>query len=137
MARFLEFINEQEELLLRERSVHENYEPEDVIVREGEERHALFLIREGVVRIELEHPEFNIEIARLEAGEIFGEMSFLEGFSASANVIAHESVKLDVVNSLVVEELIGFDNGFFGRFYQSLAQILCTRLRDTTLRGFG
>ena len=86
-----------------------------------------------MVRVELEHPEFNIEITRLNPGEIFGEMSFLEGFT----VIANDDVELYVVNAQVIDDLIERDNGFFGRFYQSLAQILCTRLRDTTLRGFG
>ena len=137
MAKFLDFINEEEETLLRERSVHETYKSGDVILSEGAERHALFFIRKGVVRVELEHPEFNIEITRLNPGEIFGEMSFLEGFTVTANVIANDDVELYVVNAQVIDDLIERDNGFFGRFYQSLAQILCTRLRDTTLRGFG
>ena len=137
MAKFLEHINEQEEKLLHERSQQESYNRGDVILTEGEERRALFLIRKGVVRVELEHPEFNIEITRLNPGEIFGEMSFLKGFTVTANVIANEVVELDVVNAQVIDELIEQESGFFGRFYQSLAQILCTRLRDTTLRGFG
>ena len=89
------------------------------------------------MRIELEHPEFNIEITRLSAGEIFGEMSFLEGFNATATVIANEDVDIDIVQAQAIDELIEKDSGFFGRIYKSLAQILSTRLRDTTLRGFG
>ena len=134
MVKFLDHINAQEEQWLREQSAQESYGPGDVILSEGEERHALFLIRSGVVRVELEHPEFNIEIARLNTGEIFGEMSFLQGFSVTANVIANDKVEVDVVNADVIDELIAKDEGFFGRFYQSLAHILCTRLRDTTLR---
>ena len=92
MVKFLDHINEREEKWLREQAAQESYAPGDVILSEGEERHALFLIRSGVVRVELEHPEFNIEIARLNAGEIFGEMSFLQGFSVTANVIANDKV---------------------------------------------
>lgn len=137
MVRFFDFVNEQEETLLRRRSQQCTFKSGEVILSEGEEHHALFLIRKGVVRIELAHPEFNIEITRLSAGEIFGEMSFLEGFSATANIIANEDVEIDIVHAQIIDELMESDNGFFGRFYQSLAQILCTRLRDTTLRGFG
>lgn len=64
-------------------------------------------------------------------------MSFLEGFNATATVISNEDVHIDIVRAQDIDELIEKDNGFFGRFYKSLAQILSTRLRDTTLRGFG
>lgn len=137
MPEFLNFINEQEEQLIRERAERATYEPEALILAEGDERNAIFLIREGVVRVELEHPEFNIEITRLSSGEIFGEMSFLEGMVVSANVIAHGPVALDIVDKTVIDELSDRDAGFYGRFYQSLAEILSLRLRETTLRGFG
>ena len=137
MAKYLHYINNQEEKLLRERSMQEKYKTGDVILSEGEERHALFLIRKAVVRVELEHPEFNIEITRLSPGELFGEMSFLDGFTVTASVIANDEVDFEVVSAQVIDQLMEQESGFFGRFYQSLAQILCTRLRDTTLRGFG
>ena len=136
MVKFLNHINKQEEKWLRKQATQESYGPGDVIFSECEERHALFLIRSGVVRVEPAHSEFNIEIARLNVGKIFGEMNFLQGFNVTASVVANDKVELDVVNADVIDELIAKDEGIFGRFYQSLAYIFCTRLRDITLRGF-
>jgi len=137
MAEFLRYINDDERRRLLERASRAHYEPGTVIIKEGESRRAIFLIRRGVVRVELEHPEFNIEVTRLGKGEIFGEMSFFDDLMASASVVAHEAVEADVLDSGVIQSLIAEDPGFYGRFYQSLAETLAIRLRDTTLRGFG
>ncbi len=134
---FLSFVTAEEEARLFARATRAAFEPDAVILEEGDVKHAIFLIREGVVRVELDHPEFNIEVARLKRGELFGEMSFLEGMTVSANVIADDHVEVDIVDADVIAELTAKDHGFCGRVYQSLAQILARRLRETTLRGFG
>jgi CRP-like cAMP-binding protein len=121
--------------VLAGRVQHREYDVDAVILREGEERNALFFIRSGSVRIEREHMEFRFEISRLGAGDIFGEMAFVEGFVASANVVANEPVELDIVAATDVDEIASSDAGFSGRFYKSLAEILSQRLRETTARS--
>ena len=136
MANFLEYLSpSQEETLLRQ-AVRQRYQPGAPILTEGEQRHALFLIRDGQVRVELDHPEFNIEIAKLNKGDLFGEMSLLEGLTVSANVIANGEVEVDVCEVTSITEMFANDSDFEGRFFKSLAYILSLRLRDTTLRGF-
>jgi len=94
-----------------------------------------FFIRDGNVRIELEHPEFNNEIAKLGKGELFGEMSLLEGLPVSANVIADDRVEVDVCDAAHIADIFANDRELEGRFFKSLAYILSVRLRDTTLTG--
>ena len=107
----------------------------EVILREGEERNALFLIHKGSVRVERTHLDFRYEISHLGEGQIFGEMGFVEGFVASADVVASEPVEVDVVAAATVATLSEQDPGFAGRFFHSLAEILSHRLRETTVKG--
>jgi CRP-like cAMP-binding protein len=136
MSTYLHYLSASQEDALLKQAVRQSFEPSAAILTEGEQRHALFFIRDGNVRIELEHPEFNIEIAKLGKGELFGEMSLLEGLPVSANVIADDRVEVDVCDAAHIADIFANDRELEGRFFKSLAYILSVRLRDTTLRGF-
>ena len=137
MAAYLHYLNDAQEQALLEHATRTSFEPGATILSEGEQRHALYLIRDGQVRVELEHPEFNIEITKLSEGDIFGEMSLLEDLTVSANVIADSRVDVDICDASALSSLFNSDSELEGRFFKSLAYILSIRLRDTTLRGFG
>jgi len=77
MSTYLHYLSASQGDALLKQAVRHSFEPGAAILTEGEQRHALFFIRDGNVRIELEHPEFNIEIAKLGKGELFGKMSLL------------------------------------------------------------
>ncbi len=135
MKHFLHFLTDDDQRLLMESIEQLQVTEGTIILHEGEQRHAIFLVLQGDARVERTHGDFNIEISHLEEGEIFGEMSFVEGFMASANVVAASSIKLAVIESAVIERLSADDPGFSGRFYKSLTEILSRRLRETTTRG--
>ena len=116
--------------------MRQTFAPGALILTESEQRHALFVIRAGHVRVELDYPEFNIEIAKLGEGDLFGEMSLLEGLTVSANVIADSEMDVDVCETEQVVDMFDKDRAFEGRFFKSLAYILSMRLRDTSLRAF-
>jgi branched-chain amino acid transport system substrate-binding protein len=69
----------------------------EVIVRQGEMGDSLFILVEGVVgvRVQAQHGE-PIEVARLGAGNFFGEMALLTGEERTATVVA-------VTNTLLFE----------------------------------
>lgn len=77
------------------------------------------------------------EIAQLRAGEIVGEMSFVDSRPPSASVVALEdSLVLSIPNSELSKRLN--DPNFAARFYRSLAVFLANRLRNTVTRlGYG
>ncbi|MEK7990771.1 MAG: ABC transporter substrate-binding protein [Thiotrichaceae bacterium] len=61
----------------------------DIIVRQGDAGNSLFIIVEGVVGVRVQSPEGeSIEVARLGAGEFFGEMALLTGEDRAATIIA-------------------------------------------------
>ncbi len=69
---------------------------ETVIIREGDLGDCFYIIRSGSVRIETQVEEFQqpVILARLEAGDYFGEMALITGEPRSATVVAEEDVTL-------------------------------------------
>jgi hypothetical protein len=135
MEGFFRFVEEPLRSELLDGARREQFAAEQVILAEGQQRRAIFLIRNGVVRIERGHMGFSVQLSRLGAGEIFGEMSFVEDFGASASVVAAEPTEIAIIDEAHVSELRARDPKFCGQFYQSLAEILSRRLRETTVRG--
>lgn len=135
MQKFLTYLTDDDWLRMLKEVQRLDFKAGEVILKEGETRHAIFFIAAGSARVERRHMEFFVEIARLKTGEIFGEMSFLEGYAASASVIAAEPCEVICFDGHSVEAMIKADSGFAARFYRSLAEVLSRRLRETTIEG--
>ena len=73
---------------IAEHMTRRQYMPGEVIVREGDVGTELFLISDGEVQIE----RGGHEVARLSAGEFFGELALLSGNPRNATVIAARPV---------------------------------------------
>ncbi|MBI3965131.1 MAG: cyclic nucleotide-binding domain-containing protein [Chloroflexi bacterium] len=119
---------------LGEQSRRVTYRRGEIILKEGDYRKALYLIRRGIVRVEQSQHGQGIALAQLGPGEIFGEMGFVENTSASASVIAQEDSEVDVVEDANLQSLLATVPGFAVRFFQSLAISLARRLRSTSTR---
>jgi len=102
-----------------------------IILREGQPGDAIYFLTEGEVRVEQKSFNVSIELARISAGSIFGEMSFLDGANVSASVIAEGYVELVRVADRDLKVLIDEDPQFAIHFYESLAVTLSRRLRAT------
>ncbi len=81
--------SEEAKNLLSERIRRHRFGPGDVIVQQGNVGDSLFIIVEGVVGVRIKTNEGNIkEIARLGAGNFFGEMALLTGEDRTATVVS-------------------------------------------------
>ncbi|HMJ10367.1 MAG TPA: mechanosensitive ion channel family protein, partial [Polyangiaceae bacterium] len=79
----------------------------ETITRQGREAHWLYIIVKGeaVVKVSAsERPER--EVARLKAGDFFGEMSLLTGAPRSATVVAHSDVECYRLDRVIFQELL-------------------------------
>jgi len=128
----LKYLTIEDYNLLLEKARLAEYKQHDVILQEGRLSEAIFLLRKGVVRIERAATGRDVAIAFLEPGEVFGEISFLEGVPAIGGVIAQEDVEVGVLNREELAGLLSAKPGLSDRFYQSLAHNLSSRLHQTS-----
>lgn len=137
MEKAFDFLTADDRAMLEEKGEVLDVEKDQVILAEGERRRALYVILEGSCRVA--RPDQGKEgiIAELGRDEFFGDMNFLEGVGASADVIANEPTKVLVITPEETNTLLLSVPGLSSRFYQSLALNLSRRLRKTTERFMG
>jgi small-conductance mechanosensitive channel len=88
------------------RSSLKHYARGEQVVREGERLSGLHLIVRGRAVLTARHAGgHDVEIARLDAGDFFGEKSLLSGVPSDATVTALEDLELLVLESDVVQQL--------------------------------
>lgn len=127
-----EFLTQDDERLLLEKSTRVRFEAGEPILEEGSRRQAIFIVRSGIVCVEVAHLGRGVAIRQLGPGAVFGEMSFLESAAASASILAQEPCELDILEGPFVHSLLASVPGLAARFYQSLALMLAQRLRENT-----
>lgn len=128
----LKYLTTEDYNILLEKARLATYQQHDVILKEGRLSQAIYIVRKGMVRVERAASGRDVAIAFLEPGEVFGEMSFLEGVPTSAAVIAQSDVEVCVLDEPNLYSLLTSVPGLSDRFYQSLAHNLSSRLRQTS-----
>ncbi|MEL6927143.1 MAG: cyclic nucleotide-binding domain-containing protein [Cyanobacteria bacterium J06600_6] len=128
----LKYLTIEDYSILLDKAQLATYKQHDVILKEGRLSEAIYLLREGVVRIERAATGKDVAIAFLEPGEVFGEISFLEGVPTTSAVIAQEDVEVCIFNHEELAGLLSTKPGLSDRFYQSLAHNLSSRLHQTS-----
>lgn len=74
------------------------YKPGETIFREGDNGDCAYIVEEGRVQVSVDKNGEPFPVSRLGAGEIFGEMSLIDGLARSASVSALEDCKLCIVS---------------------------------------
>jgi len=106
--------------LCKERS----FEAKDKIVKKGDKGTGFYLILDGSVEIKSD----NNTLAKLGAGQFFGEMSLLDGEPRSADVVALTDTRCLILNETELNEII--DNN--PKIARAMLRELTRRLRATT-----
>jgi CRP-like cAMP-binding protein len=105
------------------------------IVQEGRSIDALFITLSGQFRVSLRDGQ---EVARLAAGEVVGEISFVDASPPGATVTAVGEASVLALPKPLLQQRLSADPPFAARFYRALAIFLADRLRATTHRlGYG
>jgi CRP-like cAMP-binding protein len=108
-----------------ERVVHSG----TAIVDEGVRPNALFIVIRGRFDVGVETLDDAL-LAKLEAGEWIGEISFLEGSPASATIAADQESVVLVIDRQVLNKRIREDTAFAARMYRAFALVAERRLRN-------
>jgi len=98
------------------------YRNGEVIFREGESGHAMYVIQFGTVSITKATPSGEIPIATLEKGEIFGEMALFDMKPRSATASASGDVRVLTVDKRKFFRTISRDPTLAFKILQSLSQ---------------
>jgi CRP-like cAMP-binding protein len=108
--------------------------PGETIIVEGKTVDSLFLVLSG----ELQVHSNELDIARLQSGEIVGEISFVDSRAPLASVKAVTESNVLVIPGESLRAKLAKDTGFASRFYRAIAIFLADRLRVTASRfGYG
>ena len=106
----------------------------ETLISHGETIGSLFIVLSG----ELQVYAGEVEIARLQSGEIVGEISFVDSRPPLASVRAIVDSSVFSINAELVRRKLVKDAGFASRFYRAVAIFLADRVRVTTSRfGYG
>ena len=98
----------------------------ELLVTAGQTVDEITLILSGEFSVEVQGKE----IARLGAGELVGELSFLDARPPYASVRAEESASVLCIPHGEVHHRLRHNPGFGQRFYRSLGLFLASRMRN-------
>ncbi|MDX1647978.1 MAG: cyclic nucleotide-binding domain-containing protein [Longimicrobiales bacterium] len=99
------------------------------IIREGEPIDSLFFVTGGSFRVTTGAE--GTEIARLQTGEVVGEISYVDRRPPTATVTAVEDARVLAIPRDRLTEKLEEDPRFASRFYKAVATFLADRLRST------
>jgi CRP-like cAMP-binding protein len=113
--------------LVADKAARVNFRRGQTLIHRGKKSNGVYVLLKGTARVQIQALGASPEIG---AGEICGEMSFLEDAPSSATVIAHEDVEAYLLDRSTLESLFELFPHLASRFYRSLATNLSHRLRD-------
>lgn len=114
----------------------ENFKEGTTVLKEGSQSRKLYFVRKGRASVELEFKDEPLIIAECVEGDIFGEMSMLDGQYASASVVATTDLEVATIENSDLTALIQAEPDVGSRLYHSIAVILAKRIRASNIQLF-
>jgi hypothetical protein len=112
--------------LIVDKAVRMQFKAGEAIVQKGRRTHGVYLVLKGTASVQIAS-HANLEVS---AGEVCGEISFLDELPATADVVAKEGMEAYYLDRATLRSLFELFPHLGSRFYQSLAGILSRRLRE-------
>ncbi len=106
-----------------------DYQTGDTIVEQGETGICMYVIIHGSVTVHVTTPERDIELARLEAGDFFGELALVDDGPRSATVVATGQTQVLRITRMVVGVLAGIQPAAAIHLLAAIGRSLVNRLR--------
>ena len=92
-----------------------------VFVRMGEPNSRLYVVSSGTVLVERMGTTAAVDLARMRAGDTFGELSFIDGSRATATVRALGPAEVLAISHETLEQLLEKHPALLGKFWQNMA----------------
>lgn len=123
----LEYVTPNDWALILDKATRRSFAQGDQLIQLNKQNPNIIFVAKGSASIVSSR---GWQIASVCAGEILGEMAFLEGTKPSATVVADEAVEVYSVSWAALHELFNLFPHLGSRFYRSLAVSLSRRLRQ-------
>lgn len=109
------------------------FAPDMKVYDPGASGDALYVIVEGAfsVQVKDDHGD-EVEVARLKAGNYFGEMEVIGGIGRTAAVVSMQDGRCYVFDAAALMALLKDKSHLAAHFYQRVARELVRRLKNTT-----
>jgi CRP-like cAMP-binding protein len=111
----------------------ETFNPGDDVFSEGDKASSLYIVKYGSVRIRRSGKSDAVDVAHVGTGAHFGEMSFVDGEPRSATASVLEKSEIVQIDFNALKSHFEKHPSVAVKFYRSLANFLCGRLRVTTM----
>lgn len=116
-----------------------SYKALEAIFLEEMEGNAIYLVKEGTVKISKiadneedgENQETEKVMTYFRAGDIFGEMSFIDNLPRSASAYAVEDCELFIFRRTAFDRMVEEDPKFAIKVLMNISRIISQRLRRT------
>jgi CRP-like cAMP-binding protein len=113
--------------LIADKGLRRQFKAGEPLVQHGRRTHGVFILLKGSATVQIPNLETRRDIG---AGEVCGEISFLDDLPATADVIAREATDTYYLDRPTLQSLFELFPHLGSRFYRSMASILSHRLRE-------
>ena len=114
-----------------------DFKKDDIVFREGDPGNIVYIVKEGNIKIYKSGYLGEIGISLMGAGEIYGEMSIVDGYPRSASARAVTDVRLVGLKQADLEKIKKENTAVATKLLDTLLQVLTRRLRTTTQKIYG
>ncbi|MBC7691885.1 MAG: Crp/Fnr family transcriptional regulator [Methylotenera sp.] len=108
------------------------YKPGQSLFNDGDAAHTLFLIKRGTVSIRKGRPNSYVEVSKVFANEVVGELSFFERSPRSAAAVAITEVEAIEIDFTALDKVYEQVPDYFKTIMASVAERL--KRADDTIR---
>ena len=130
MQLFSDFYEAEIEAFVRA-AEHRELPADHVFFTMGSANDCIYIICQGLVRVERACAAGDVPIATLGPGQTFGEMSFMDGSLTAAKVVAHEPTEVLMLCRSTVDEMVAGHPRLALKLWRNLALDLKRRLVAT------
>src|SRR5579864_4998352 len=123
----LVYLTPNDWMLIVDKAARRQFKAGEAIVHKGKVTEGLYLVLKGTATVQIASHKGFLEVG---AGDVCGEISFLDELPATADVIANEAVEAFYLDRPTLQSLFELFPHLGSRFYHSLAAILSRRVRE-------
>lgn len=129
-----EDLSDSELEILTAKFVEREFSNKEILINANESSHAIYLILEGGVSVEVPKPDGSFEeLAKLSRGQTVGEFVLAKEARRSATVRATGKLKIAEIQKEVLLEVFNQHPRMGYIVFKNLAEILVDRIRDTNM----